>query len=81
VRLAERIQAVAMERRRFGYRRVHDMLRSEFPGTNHKRVFRLYREQGLAVCKRNRGKKVSRRARAPGGGDTGQSDLEPGFRE
>ena len=25
-RLAERIQAVAMERRRFGYRRVHDML-------------------------------------------------------
>ena len=33
-RLAERIQAVAMERRRFGYRRVHDMLQSEFPGTN-----------------------------------------------
>ena len=46
-----------MERRRFGYRRVHDMLRTEFPGTNHKKVFRLYRAQGLAVRKRNKGKK------------------------
>ncbi len=49
VRLRERIHAVAMQRRRFGYRRVHDMLRSEFPGTNHKKVYRLYREQGLTV--------------------------------
>jgi putative transposase len=57
VRLGERIHAVAMERRRFGYRRVHDMLRSEFPGINHKKVFRLYRAQGLAVRKRNKGKK------------------------
>ena len=57
VRLGERIHAVAMERRRFGYRRVHDMLRNEFPGTNHKKVFRLYRMQGLAVRKRNKGKK------------------------
>ena len=29
----------------------------EFPGTNHKKVFRLYREQGLAVRERNKGKK------------------------
>ena len=57
VRLNERIHAVAMERRRFGYRRVHDMLRKEFPGTNHKKVFRLYRAQGLAVRTRNKGKK------------------------
>jgi Integrase core domain/HTH-like domain len=64
VRLAERIQAIALELRRFGYRRVHDMLRGEFPGTNHKKVFRLYREQGLAVCKRNKGKKY-RGARTP----------------
>ncbi len=49
VRLRERIHTVAMQRRRFGHRRVHDMLRSEFPGTNHKKVYRLYREQGLAV--------------------------------
>ena len=46
-----------MRRRRFGYRRVHDTLRSEFPGTNHKKVYRLYREQGLAVRKRNKARK------------------------
>lgn len=57
VSLSERIHAIAMERSRFGYRRVHDMLRTEFPGTNHKKVFRLYRAQGLAVRKRNKGKK------------------------
>lgn len=57
VRLRERIHAVAMQRRRFGRSRVHDMLRSEFPGTNHKKVYRLYREQGLAVRKRNKARK------------------------
>lgn len=57
VRLSERIYAVAVERRRFGYRRVHDMLRTGFPGTNHKKVFRRYRAQGLAVRKRSKGKK------------------------
>ncbi|MFI8619294.1 IS3 family transposase [Acidovorax sp. NPDC077693] len=46
-----------MDRRRFGYRRVHDMLQGDFPGTNHKKVFRLYRKQGLTVRKRNKGKK------------------------
>lgn len=57
MRLAERIQTLAMERRRFGYCRVRDMLQGEFPGTNHKKVFRQYREQGLAARKRNKGKK------------------------
>ena len=56
-RLAQRIHAVAMERRRFGYRRVHDMLPSEFPGTNLKKVCRLYQALGVAVPKRNKGKK------------------------
>jgi hypothetical protein len=32
---------------RFGYRRIHDMLRQEFPGVNHKRVYRLYRQANL----------------------------------
>ena len=39
--LSGRIVAIAHERRRFGYRRVHDMLRAQFPGVNHKRVYRL----------------------------------------
>ena len=46
-------------RRLFGYRRIHDLLRPEFPGVNHKRVYRLYSPAQLAVRKR---KKVRRAA-------------------
>ena len=56
-KLSERIVEVAHERRRFGYRRIHDLLRPEFPGLNHKRVWRLYAAANLAVRKR---KKVRR---------------------
>ena len=41
--LGERIVDNAHVRRRFGYRRIHDLLRSEFPGVNHNRVYRLYK--------------------------------------
>lgn len=52
--LREAIIAVAHARRRFGYRRVHDLLRPAFPNVNHKRVYRLYREANLAVRKRKK---------------------------
>ncbi|WP_416347314.1 IS3 family transposase [Denitromonas sp.] len=52
--LIARIREVAHQRRRFGYRRIHDMLRSDFPCTNHKKVYRLYREQNLSVRKRSK---------------------------
>ena len=55
--LGERIVDIAHVRRRFGYRRIHDLLRSEFPGVNHKRVYRLYKDANLAVRRR---KKVKR---------------------
>ena len=41
--LRERIKAIAIERRRFGYRRIHVLLRREGISVNHKRLFRLYR--------------------------------------
>ncbi len=44
-------------RRRFGYRRVHDLLRADFPGVNHKRVYRLYSAANLAVRKRKKAKR------------------------
>ena len=47
--LGERIVDIAHVRRRFGYRRIHDLLRSEFPGVNHNRVYRLYKNANLAV--------------------------------
>jgi putative transposase len=55
--LGERIVDIAHIRRRFGYRRIHDLLRQEFPGVNHKRVYRLYKNANLAVRRR---KKVKR---------------------
>lgn len=55
--LKAKIVEIAHARRRFGYRRVHDLLRADFPGVNHKRVYRLYSDANLAVRKR---KKVRR---------------------
>ena len=39
--LSAAIIDIAQVRRRFGYRRIHDLLRLEFPDVNHKRVYRL----------------------------------------
>ena len=57
--LSPRIIALAHAPRRFGYRRLHDLLRPEFPNVNHKRVYRLYRDADLAV---RRPKKARRSA-------------------
>ena len=55
--LSGRIVAIAHVRRRFGYRRIHDLLRPEYPGVNHKRVYRLYRAADLAVRKQRKAKR------------------------
>jgi len=47
--LSARIIELAQVRRRFGYRRLHDLLRPKFPDVNHKKVYRLYSEASLAV--------------------------------
>ena len=41
--LSARIIELARVRRRFGYRRLHDLLRPEFPDVNHKKIYRLRR--------------------------------------
>ncbi len=58
VQLKARIIDLAHARRRFGYRRIHDLLRREGVRANHKRVYRLYREAALSVRKRRRRKLV-----------------------
>jgi putative transposase len=50
--LRERLRALAQERRRFGYRRLHVLLRREGHAVNRKRVQRLYREERLTVRRR-----------------------------
>lgn len=52
--LRKRLVELAEERKRFGYRRLHMLLRWEAFEVNVKRVYRLYREEGLAVRKRTR---------------------------
>src|SRR5690606_9491587 len=59
--LRDRIRELADQRKRWGYRMIHTVLRREGWPVNRKRVQRLYREEGLAV--RRRGKK--RRSQAP----------------
>lgn len=50
--LRERLKALAQERRRFGYRRLHVLLRREGHAVNKKRIQRLYREEKLTVRRR-----------------------------
>lgn len=52
--LRERLCALAAERRRYGYRRLWVLLRREGFPVNHKRIERLYWEEGLAVRRRKR---------------------------
>jgi putative transposase len=56
-RLRERLRTLAGERRRFGYRRLHELLRREGWKANHKLVHRLYREEKLAIHRRGRQKR------------------------
>jgi putative transposase len=48
----QKIRKIAFEKRRFGYRRIHMMLKREGQKINHKKVFRIYQQLGLKVKKR-----------------------------
>jgi putative transposase len=58
------MRIVAGERRRFGYRRLAIMLRRKGHRYNLKKIYRLYREEGLMV-KRRKGRKRAIGTRQP----------------
>jgi len=62
--LRQRLRELASQRRRFGYRRLHILLKREGIEVNRKKVYRLYREEGLTVRKRG-GRKRALGTRAP----------------
>lgn len=62
--MRQRLRELAAQRPRFGYRRLAVLLRRDCGPVNHKRVYRLYRSEGLQVPRRRR-KHVA--VRRPGG--------------
>ena len=74
--LRERLRALAAERRRFGYRRLHILLRRDGVLVNRKKTQRLYTEEGLTVRKR----RSRRRAVGATGAGAAQPALESGLR-
>ena len=64
--LRSRLRELAQVRRRFGYRRLHILLRREGITINRKKTQRLYTEEGLTVRKRkSRRRAVGARAAPP----------------
>ena len=64
--LRDRRRELARERRRFGYRRLHILLRRDGITINRKKTQRLYTEEGLTVRKRkSRRRAVGARAPLP----------------
>ena len=69
--LRRALRELAEQRGRFGYRRLHVLLRREKQAdghprwvVNHKRVYRIYREEGLAMRVKKR-KRMRAQARVP----------------
>ena len=52
------MRELAFRHRRFGYRRLCVLLRREVV-VNHKRVYRLYREEGLNISTKRRKKSLT----------------------
>jgi putative transposase len=52
--LKQRLKELAELRRRFGYRRLTVLLRKEGNVVNHKRVYRIYKQENLKLRKRTR---------------------------
>jgi putative transposase len=52
--LRTKLVELAREKPRFGYRRLHVLLRRSGEQVNHKRLHRVYREVGLAIRRKKR---------------------------
>jgi putative transposase len=62
--IRKEMKDIADVRRRFGYRRIGVLLERKGMIMNHKKLYRLYCEEGLSV-KRRRGRKRARGSRSP----------------
>jgi putative transposase len=58
--LRVKLRDVALEKPKYGYRMLHAVLRRRGMAVNHKRVYRLYREENLALRRKKRSKRIVR---------------------
>jgi putative transposase len=58
----DKLRDLAGKRPRYGYRRLHELMRRDGVEVNHKRLYRIYREEQLAVRRRRR-KRIAASAR------------------
>ena len=63
--LRHRIKEIAATRVRYGYKRIHVVLRREGWRINHKRVYRLYKQDGLSLFERRPRRHRSASQRVP----------------
>jgi putative transposase len=63
-RLRERLRELAQQKMRWGYRMLHGALRLEGFGLNHKRAYRLYKEEKLDLRPKHR-KRLKSQSRGP----------------
>ena len=56
--LRKQMKEIAIKYRRFGYRRIHIMLKKIHKKINHKKVYRLYKEMNLKVLRRKYRRKI-----------------------
>ncbi|KAK0349750.1 hypothetical protein LTR94_031830, partial [Friedmanniomyces endolithicus] len=70
-----KLRELAQQRRRFGYRRLHILLRREGVVINRKKTQRLYSEEKLAVRRRR-----NRRTSTSSGAGVTKPAMEPGLR-
>jgi len=75
VPLRQRMKEIASVRVRYGYRRIHVLLRREGWAVNHKRIQRLYREEGLNLRARRPRRHVMAARRIERQGPTAANEV------
>jgi putative transposase len=61
--LIQKIKDIATTRVRYGYRRIHILLKRQGFKVNHKRIYRLYKETGLQLRNKTPKRRVKAKAR------------------
>lgn len=70
-----RLKELAKTRVRYGYRRLHILLQRECWHVNHKRLYRLYCEEGLSIRTRNPKRRRACRYRSGRSEADGMNDI------